>query len=283
MISPARERVLVRRFAPFIQRAQARDVLSVPPPHPVASAASDTGLVSLQTTPTYAEKAYRDAMTKFRRDSRLSRMRRGVKCAAELLEYDTHKDGRLYRPLFVTLTYGPDVLWQPSHIMRFLDLCRKRVARKGEPFRYVWVLELTKRGIPHYHVMIWLRASLRLPAPDRAGLWPYGWSQVQRARSPVGYLIKYASKGDSETRFPKGARLFGCGGLSIEQRAEKRWRALPLYVRVQFNVGDGVRRTRGGGWLSTATGEWVPSAALAYIDGQMKVLLPQSGGGSVIQ
>lgn len=203
-------------------------------------------------------------------------MKRGVKVAAEVLQHDVDQSQHRHRALFVTLTYGPDVVWRPEHIKNFLTGVRKRFARKGEALRYVWVMELTARGVPHYHVMFWVRASLRLPTPDRAGLWPHGMSQVQRARSPVGYLVKYASKGDSETRFPKGARIFGCGGLDLAQRAEKRWRTLPLYIRVQFNIGDDVRRAHGGGWLSRLTGQWVPSASLVYQDGLIKVEFPKS-------
>lgn len=211
-------------------------------------------------------------MIDFRRATRVSRMQRGVKCAAELLEMDAATGGRRFRRLFVTLTYRPGVVWKPQHVRDFLTLCRKRFARRGEPLRYTWVLEMTARGVPHYHVIFWVRASLRLPAPDRAGLWPHGLSQVQRARSPVGYLINYAAKADAMTApFPRGARLFGCGGLPLAHRVEKRWRLLPLYVRVQFNFGDGVRRAPGGGWLSTVTGQWLPSATLVFNEGRIDV------------
>lgn len=241
-----------------------------------ASEASGTGLVSSVTKRTLTDWSvpeHRDAMVAFRKQARLSRMRRGVKVAAELLQGAATVRGVRYRALFVTLTYRPGVSWQPQHIRDFLTLCRKRFARKGELLQYVWVMELTKAGVPHYHLVFWVRASLRLPAPDRAGLWPHGLSQVQRARSPVGYLIKYASKGNVETIYPKGARIFGCGGLDVEARAAKRWRLIPLYIRVQFNMGDGVRRCRGGGWFSTVTGEWVPSCALIVENGTVRVEL----------
>lgn len=244
-----------------------------------ASEAS-TGLVSSVTSGTasafnWSDAAHRQAMVEFRRASRVSRMQRGVKIAAELLEGDSVQAGHRIRRLFVTLTYRPGVDWSPQHIAYFLRLCRQRFSRKGELLRYTWVLEMTARGVPHYHVIFWVRASLRLPAPDRAGLWPHGLSQVQRARSPVGYLINYAAKADAMSApFPRGARLFGCGGLTLEHRVHKRWRLIPLYVRVQFNIGDGVRRARGGGWLSAVTGEWRPSAALYFEDGLIKVRFP---------
>lgn len=210
-------------------------------------------------------------MMQFRKKSRLSRMKRGVAVSAELLDGDARADGWLYRPLFVTLTYRPGEAWSPSHIRAYLNGTRMNVERQGGRLRYVWVMELTKSGVPHYHVMFWIRASLRLPTPDRSGLWPYGMSKVERARRPVGYLIKYASKGDAETPFPKGARIFGAGGLTLAQRATKRWRLLPLYVRVAFNDGDSVRRAKGGGWLNLNSGEWLPAPSLVFKDGAITV------------
>lgn len=205
-------------------------------------------------------------------------MQRGVKCAGELLDMICSTSGHRYRRLFVTLTYSPHVAWKPSHIKEFLRLVRQRFQRKGEPLRYVWVMELTEAGVPHYHIVFWVRASLRLPTPDRSGLWPHGWSNLQRAHSPIGYLISYAAKGDAmAARFPKGARIFGCGGMDMPLRAEKRWRLLPLYVRVQFNVGDDVRRCRGGGWVSKQSGEWSPAATLVYEDGRITSIPPPAG------
>lgn len=216
-------------------------------------------------------------MAEFRRRSRVSRMQRGVKTAADLLEAVSVTRGRRIARLFVTLTYRPDVEWKPEHIKNFFRLVRQRFARRGERARYVWVMELTQRGVPHYHIVFWFRASLRLPAPDRAGLWPHGWSNVQRAHSPVGYLISYAAKADAlEAAFPKGARIFGAGGLEPDMRAEKRWRLLPTYVREEFSYGDDVRRARGGGWLSAVTGEWLRAAVLRLIDGRIEVVTPQA-------
>lgn len=249
-----------------------------------ASEASGTGLVSSSTTHTpltWGDPSHRAALVEFRRGVRVSRMQRGVKCAADLLQTVSQTSGHRYRTLFVTLTYRPEVSWSPSHIREFFTRLRNRWTRKGETLRYVWVMELTKAGVPHYHIIFWVRASLRLPAPDRAGLWPHGWSQVQRARSPVGYLVNYAAKADAMSApFPRGARIFGVGGADREVRAEKRWRLLPAYVRARFNASDGVKRARGGGWLSVVTGEWLRAATLAFFEGRI-VAIPPSGGDEV--
>lgn len=198
---------------------------------------------------------------------RIGRMQKGVKCAAELI--DRLNEGGKWLPIFVTLTYRPDAPRRQKQVAQFLDHARKWAQRKGFPLRYVWVMELTKKGIPHYHVMLWIARGTRLPKPDRVGWWPWGMSRVELARSPVGYLIKYASKGDTVEALPKGARLFGCGGLTAADRKTKAYRLLPRYVRIAFALEDGPRRARGGGWLSSVTGEWAPSWSLSYDDGRI--------------
>ena len=69
-----------------------------------------------------------------------------------------------------------------------------RVA-KGIFIHYVWVLELTKRGRPHYHVLFWLPRGISMPKADKQGWWRHGMTNTVPARSPVGYLCKYTSKG----------------------------------------------------------------------------------------
>lgn len=225
------------------------------------------GLVSSQTRATapipWHLPEVKRAVREMAHRSRLSRMKRGVVCAAEAIQR-ANAGGQFYAA-FITLTYRDGVEWEGQHINGFLDVLREHYRRRGERLRYVWTAELTKRGRVHYHVMVWIPRGRTLPKPDRAGWWPYGSTQIAVARSPVGYLIKYASKGtDGDARFPKGCRIYGCGGLTLQDRQTKAFRLLPLYVRVAFNMGDGVRRLRGGGWVSTVTGEFMPAASLAW-------------------
>ena len=58
---------------------------------------------------------------------------------------------------------------------------------------YVWVLELTKRGRPHYHVLFWLPKGVSMPKADKQGWWKHGMTR-SGGHSPVGYLCKYTSK-----------------------------------------------------------------------------------------
>ena len=84
-------------------------------------------------------------------------------------------------------------------------------------------------------------------------------SKTEKARNAIGYIAKYASKG-TEHKFPPGARLHGCGGLSKISRLERTWWALPLSIRRLYpDFSDCVRRAIGGGWTVRKTGEWFPA------------------------
>jgi hypothetical protein len=168
----------------------------------------------------------------------------------------------------VTPTYAPGRSWEPWHISECINNYRKQAARDGVPFRYEWVAELQlkrmrRRGESaaeclHYHALIWQPEGYAFPHPDTRGWWPHGMTNTERARNPVGYLAKYASKGTEGEPLPRGARISGGGGLSETGRMLASWWLRPLYVRQAFpDFLDQVRRVRGGGWCNRVTGEWV--------------------------
>jgi hypothetical protein len=68
------------------------------------------------------------------------------------------------------------------------------------------------------------------PYPDEAGLWPYGSTRVEVARSPF-YLITYLKKEYQKdfSRFPKGIRAFAVYIREIEAKKELRFRSLRPY------------------------------------------------------
>ena len=194
-------------------------------------------------------------------------MRRGVTSAADLIR-DAYPG---YYAAMITLTYERSDAWAPQHIKEFIRLCRQYSQRRGHPFPYVWVAEMQKRGAIHYHVMIWLPRGVRLPKPDRQGWWKHGMSRIEKARS-VGYLVKYASKGAEGPRLPESARMFGCGGLSKEQRNTRAYQTAPAWVRECFEEDDEPRRAIGGGWFSRVRGDWLPSPWRVSFQGGAVVL-----------
>lgn len=180
----------------------------------------------------------------------------------------------------VTTTYRQDVAWDRLHITQAVKAMREWLRRRGVPARYVWVQELTKRGKPHYHILVWLPLGVRLPMFDTAGWWPHGFTRMEWARNAVGYLAKYASKGESQGKFPDGARLHGNGGLTGEALLEQRWWAKPSWLRERVTWADVVRRKRGGGWVDAETGEVFRSPWAVVFEGGYVVLYPrqQSSG-----
>ena len=227
--------------------------------HAERGEAFSPGLVSIETSgKTLAPSRFGDP-----RSRRISRMRRKVMAAG-----DSHKENALrenLEPWFLTLTYAPENRWHPRHVSEFLHELRRW---HGDRMRYVWVAELQEKRMArsgessahcmHYHIVLWLPRHRRPPKPDKSGMWRHGMSQVERAFQPVGYLLKYASKGGDGAELPRGARLCGAGGLERAGRLSVRWWLLPRYIRDQCIAADDVHRCRGGGWVSMSSGQWWP-------------------------
>ena len=191
--------------------------------------------------------------------------------------------GRYY-PIFFTLTYDikkhpdyafheemkqwcPDVkpldrhtIWKPYHITRFIDANRKHWERElhqpREDFRYVWVAELQKDGVIHYHGCLYCPRGKRLPLASN--YWNWGRTKTEAVRGGIkGYLMQYLSKGSiKEDRanglparyFPKGSRIFGHGGLSSAERGKMRYAKLAKYVPDMFDHTDERIERIKGGW-----------------------------------
>lgn len=228
----------------------------------VPEGAEGPGLVSLQTSGTQPP-----GIVVFRHEGRLKRLEEAVRTSASLLQEQCDGDWRRWYPVLITLTYAAGVPWAPCHVSQYLDAAREWLRRRGVPFRYVWVSEVQEKRkragsedhCLHYHVMVWLPVGVRLPKPDKSGQWPHGASQIVKARSAVGYLCKYASKGSEPGDIPKGVRLSGSGGLTVVNRMVRTWRMAPAWVRSCFEVEDMVQRFPTGGWFSRLTGVWEPS------------------------
>jgi len=192
---------------------------------------------------------------------RVTRMRKNVITSARLHVEAATVGGFRGRWAMLTLTYREDVRWVANQVARLLDHLRKYAARSGFAARYVWVLELTKRLRPHYHVLVWLPKGRSLPKPDKQGWWPHGLTKIEWAKNAVGYLAKYASKAEpsNQVAIPKGARLSGVGGLNATHRIELRWWKSPLWVREAFPIICNLGRCVGGGWVNRETDKFVAS------------------------
>lgn len=258
-----------------------------------ASEAS-AGLVSFSNK-SEIEKLQVDAATSH--EARLRKMRRAVLSSARAIHNDLIAKGyqqwvegqgaqwryaseHEFRCALLTLTYSPDVEWEPKHLAVLFDHYRKWAKRNDCQFSYVWVMELHKSGKPHYHVVFWVTGGKTPPFPDGQGWWPHGKTQAKWAHSPVGYIAKYASKGTS-AELPKGARLHGAGGLTIEARADRSWALAPKWLREMVPVGTLVRRVKAELPLLGKFGQVIADKVTAWVDstfGNMFVSPWQSDG-----
>lgn len=163
-----------------------------------------------------------------------------------------------WKVAMLTLTYRPEVDWSPGQISEVVRHIRQYLKRKGIEMRFVWVQEFTKKGRPHYHMLLWLPLGITLPKPDKRGWWSCGMTKIEWARNAVGYIAKYASKGDSLAQPAKGARMHGNGGLTGYALLEQRWWKLPTWLRGRVEPADRVRRAAprsGGGFVDPGSGE----------------------------
>ena len=206
------------------------------------------------------------------KELRQKRMSRKLSFFFDLIKTDSrfaknNKSKGKYMPVFITLTYREQKLWDKRDISALLAKYRKHFTSGGkkakmplEDFRYVWVAELQKRGVIHYHICIWLPRFMRLRdlKPDEMGWWEHGFSNVTAVKKSVfAYLKKYlgktATKGlDSEGNtiwhtFPKGARIYGAGGLTRLERVRTAYKLLPQWIKGIFKDDTTpIRRELGG-------------------------------------
>lgn len=201
---------------------------------------------------------------------RLAKLRMNVGFAARA-QAVTGKRAHREQAVMVTLTYaGDNSDWKPEHLTGAIHAFRQWCNRRGFRCRYVWVAELQKRGVIHYHLLAWLPVSECMPMWDRRGWWPHGMTKTERARNAVPYLLKYLSKDASKSfgSFPCGARIYGVGGLDAGLRRARAWLNRPAFVRGNGAASDQWRRAKGGGWVDPEGVIWPSEFERVTVCGQ---------------
>jgi hypothetical protein len=80
-------------------------------------------------------------------------------------------------------------------------------------------------------------------------------SRIEEARRPVGYLVKYATKGGiDEGTLPYGARLFGIGAPDISVRFARHRAGLPAWLEESSDPNEWVTRVTRVGWVERSSG-----------------------------
>lgn len=231
--------------------------------------------VALGLVPSSTSDTRRVSIELDRNRIRAQRLQKSVITSARLHDEETRQGSARGAWYMLTTTYADGRRSSPRDISELLKrlrghfnrLIRSRERFHGQVFRYLWVGELTKRLRPHYHILIWIPKGIYLPKADQRGWWPHGSTQIEKARSAVGYLAKYASKftADVADAFPKGFRTHGVGGLGPESKRELRWWKSPSEARDSLGPLADIRKALGG-YVDKLTGEFWPSPWRVYFD-----------------
>lgn len=170
------------------------------------------------------------------------------------------------RAVAVTLTYGNAAAFSRKHISTFLDRVRSALKRRGHIMPYAWVLECASHL--HYHLILWLPRGYVLAPAYLCKWWPWGSTWVESCRS-VKAWCRYMAKFNSTAKLPKGARLYGYGGLDDAGKTAVSRAALPRWLLVLLPSGHRASRFPGRGWVDIETGEiyrspyvWTPWGAV---------------------
>lgn len=157
------------------------------------------------------------------------------------------------RAVALTLTYRDSAMFSSKHISRFLDCLRQMLKRAGHRLPYAWVLERAQQL--HYHLILWLPRGLTLPPARLEKWWPWGSTWIEGCRSVKAWSRYMAKFECSPATLPKSARLYGYGGLDDAGRLSVTRAALPRWLLALLPANAAARRTPGGGWVDTLTGE----------------------------
>lgn len=182
-----------------------------------------------------------------------------------------HSYGAL-RCYLTTLTYHGDPRFRLGHsdIAECIEKITKRLKYAGADFYYTWCLEVTERGIAHYHVLWWVRDGVVIPDPTRIPKgcrtkpWPHGFADHKLVRPRPGESVavawmavtdEYISKCDKAELLPRGRRICGYGSTLKLAKAACAHKAKPKWLQQVTQPGEPLRVAKGGGKRSLITGQ----------------------------
>lgn len=120
----------------------------------------------------------------------------------------------------VDLTYRKTDDWENGQIGKYVKTLKYSLG--VHLLAWAWVLELQKRGTPHYHLIV-VTDGKWPKIPDKSRQWTYGMSKIKKAMMPW-YLMKYTGKEYQKdfSRYPRDARAYGMGFREKEVRENYR-------------------------------------------------------------
>lgn len=133
----------------------------------------------------------------------------------------TNTKGRIYPPVFLTLTFAEDIRDQKqgnllfSHFIKRLNYEINK--EKSNTLRYSVVIEFqdkTRAGVIHYHVIFYNLPYIKKDKLDK--IWDRGFlnvKEITKSKSISRYVTKYMAKNFDDTRLDKHKRYFSSRGL----------------------------------------------------------------------
>jgi len=117
------------------------------------------------------------------------------------------KKERSCRMVMITLTIHKVKDYNPGMIRDYMKKLKQHLGKKL--FGFAWVAEMQERGAVHYHLMVCVESYTRIKLPDKSGMWKWGSSKIETARTPY-YLCVYIGKERQKdlSRYPKSCRVY---------------------------------------------------------------------------
>ncbi|MGB9755992.1 MAG: rolling circle replication-associated protein [Desulfurella sp.] len=105
-----------------------------------------------------------------------------------------------YRALAVTLTFKDFEMYLDFHkkggikwLLNDLNTFIKREYKRRDWF-YLWVMEIQRRGVPHFHILMIIPIGVRIPFLDR-WVFTFGMTNIKELKKfGSRYLLKYLEK-----------------------------------------------------------------------------------------
>lgn len=158
-------------------------------------------------------------------ESRKISMQRAKRTLTRLIDSNiyqyTNSKGRLYPPVFLTLTFAEDIRSQKDGNKLFTQFIKKLnyylFKEKKNLLKYSVVIEFqdkTRDGVIHYHAIFYNLPYIKKEKLDK--IWDRGFlgvKEVKKAKSISRYVTKYMAKNFDDTRLDKHKRYFSSRGL----------------------------------------------------------------------
>lgn len=123
-------------------------------------------------------------------------------------------DGSSYWPIFATLTFAKDVSVQVAREQVYLFFKRvnfKVFGKKNGVLKYSYVIEFTKAGRPHFHVLMYNLPFIPNFKAEFESMWRNGFVRINKVndvRNVGAYVTKYMSKDFHKTKLGSRGRLY---------------------------------------------------------------------------